>query len=572
MSEEEKPLEEKGGLDEEEKNLKKLIKEFVKRAINNLDPNQKSTKYVDILEKCDFRNHQYKGTTIHMSFGKKGNVTYVPFIAFLNYGQKINKGGLFPVILFYTKAKETQEHDVYPDSFIVSNGISAINSPQEGWKDDIVKNKERIVSRAWFKALFPSPKQQERYYGNSYIDKSFRVRSENDINDDIIKSINNVIDEFHRQFSDNSNTNSTSNPSTNPNTDNNFSKNIILYGPPGTGKTYNAIKYAMAIVKEKESDLVSTRSENYEERKERLKKYKEEGQIVFVTFHQSYCYEDFIEGIKAYTDEKGNIIYSIKPGVFKELVDKAKENSNKNYVIIIDEINRGNISNIFGELITLIEEDKRLDETNEIKVKLPYSKEDFGVPSNLYIIGTMNTADRSIALLDTALRRRFEFIEMMPNPDKILDIKVVEDNGEYAEIQLGELLKSINERIEGLLDRDHTIGHAYFMAEAKEKNNEKIITIKALKRLFKNKIIPLLQEYFYEDYSKIKMILSDELIEFIEKTTIEGIDVERIDGGDKKVEDEINAFVNIYSTNKDKKESSKEVQNTIEENNSSSSK
>jgi len=560
--------EEKKELSEEE--LKEVIKKFVKRAIHNLNSNKEEQNLYtkDIIGE----NDEYKSTKIHMSFGK-GSVAYVPFIAFLNYGQKIIKGSLFPVILFYTKAKKTQEHDEDPDSFIVSNGISIEDPPQEGWKDDIVKNKERIVSRAWFKALFPSPKQQERYYGNSYIDKSFRVRSENDINDDVIKSINNVIDEFHRQFSDNSNTNSTSNPSNNPNTNNNFPKNIILYGPPGTGKTYDTINYAMAIIEK--SDLVSTRSENYEERKERLKKYKEEGQIVFVTFHQSYCYEDFIEGIKADTDEKGNIIYSIKPGVFKQLVDKAKENSNKNYVIIIDEINRGNISNIFGELITLIEEDKRLGETNEIKVKLPYSKEDFGVPSNLYIIGTMNTADRSIALLDTALRRRFEFIEMMPNPEEILHIKVVKDNGEDAKIRLGELLKSINERIEGLLDRDHTIGHAYFMAEEKEKNNEKIITIKALNRLFKNKIIPLLQEYFYEDYSKITMVLGDK---FIEKITIEGIDgdgkkeIYRVSEKVKNEALEIDDFLSIYSTNKDKKEPSEEVQNTIEENNSSSSK
>ena len=560
--------EEKKELSAEE--LKEVIKKFVERAIHNLDPNKEKqeTSIRDIIGK----NDEYKSTKIHMSFGIKGNVSYVPFIAFLKYGQEAIKG-IYPVILFYTKAKKTQEHDEDPDSFIVANSISTINPPQEGWKDDIVKNKERIVSRAWFKALFPSPRQQERYYGNSYIDKSFRVRSENDINDDVIKSINNVIDEFHRQFSYNSNTNSTSNPSANPNTNtnNNFPKNIILYGPPGTGKTYDTINYAMVIIEK--SDLVSTRSENYEERKERLKKYKEEGQIVFVTFHQSYCYEDFIEGIKAYTDEKGNIIYSIKPGVFKQLVDKAKENSNKNYVIIIDEINRGNISNIFGELITLIEEDKRLGETNEIKVKLPYSKEDFGVPSNLYIIGTMNTADRSIALLDTALRRRFEFIEMMPNTDKILDIKVVKDNGEDAKIRLGKLLESINERIEGLLDRDHTIGHAYFMAEAKEKNNEKIITIKALNRLFKNKIIPLLQEYFYEDYSKIKMVLSDK---FIEKITIEGIDgddkkeIYRVSEKVKNEALEIDDFLSIYSTNKDKKEPSEETQNTIEENNSSS--
>ena len=174
----------------------------------------------------------------------------------------------------------------------------------------------------------------------------------------------------------------------------------------------------------------------------------------------------------------------------------------KPYVLIIDEINRGNVSQIFGELITLIEEDKRLGKNEALEVILPYSKEKFGVPSNLHIIGTMNTADRSVEALDTALRRRFSFVEMMPEYEALNKIQ-------FDDFHLGELLKTINSRIEALLDRDHTIGHSYFI-------NIKPNDTEALKEAFANKIIPLLQEYFYHDYEKIALILGEGFVECIE--------------------------------------------------------
>ena len=180
-----------------------------------------------------------------------------------------------------------------------------------------------------------------------------------------------------------------------------------------------------------------------------------------------------------------------------------KENKEP-YVFIIDEINRGNISKIFGELITLIETTKRAGKEECISTKLPYSKEEFTVPDNVYIIGTMNTADRSIALMDTALRRRFKFEEMLPNYDLLKDI-FVEDKG--VKVNIGAMLKVINERIEYLYDREHTIGHAVFLEKGKD--NRIDIDINKLENIFKKSIIPLLQEYFYEDYEKIRIVLGD---------------------------------------------------------------
>ncbi len=398
----------------------------------------------------------------------------------------------------------------------------------------------------------------------------------------------------------------------------NIPLNQILYGPPGTGKTYHTIDKALEILGEN--------LENRDDKKAKFDEYVKNGQIVFTTFHQSYGYEEFVEGIKPIIDNDENsqeVKYDVKDGIFKELCDKSLKNyilsmQNENeidldklifefanyinqdflnkgnefplenkvsikkillnskdeyrsfllggsikspqrltidiikrdylnfknkkilsfkdikpkydsqsdyhgnaiyyfmfynklkefeniqnekfkikkeilkpYIIIIDEINRGNVSKIFGELITLIEPSKRIGVEEELKVKLPYSGEEFGVPKNVYIIGTMNTADRSITSLDTALRRRFEFIEMMPDVSKL--------SMDCEGINLQELLKAINTRIEYLLDREKTIGHAFFIS---------VENLEDLKKVFKNKIIPLLQEYFYNDYALIDAVLN----------------------------------------------------------------
>jgi len=228
----------------------------------------------------------------------------------------------------------------------------------------------------------------------------------------------------------------------------------------------------------------------------------------FVTFHQAFSYEDFIEGIKPVMDEENEELkYAIKDGVFKQICNRANNDPENRYALFIDEINRGNVANIFGELITLIEPDKRAGMDNALSVKLPYSKTIFSVPNNLDIIGTMNTADRSVEALDTALRRRFEFEEMLPNSSLLSKIRC-------EDIKLDRMLNTINGRIEKLLDKDHQIGHSYFM------NSNNTLSKSDLQGIFKNKIMPLLQEYFYGDFGKIGLVLGNSFIKENKEKTI----------------------------------------------------
>jgi 5-methylcytosine-specific restriction protein B len=232
----------------------------------------------------------------------------------------------------------------------------------------------------------------------------------------------------------------------------------------------------------------------------------------FVTFHQSYGYEEFVEGLRPVLDgdgDSGQVRYEIRSGAFKELCQRARLEPTQRFAMVIDEINRGNISKIFGELITLIEPDKRDGCPKCVSLTLPYSGEVFAVPANVDIIGTMNTADRSLALLDTALRRRFDFVPVMPDARDepgapLAGLRVTEAG---TSIDIPRMLHAINERIEALYDRDHCIGHAYFTPLAGVSNDEDRWI--ALQQLFQTRILPLLEEYFFEDWQKIRLVLAD---------------------------------------------------------------
>ena len=232
----------------------------------------------------------------------------------------------------------------------------------------------------------------------------------------------------------------------------------------------------------------------------------------FVTFHQSYGYEEFVEGLRPVLDrtgESGQIQYEIREGVFKDLCRRARLTPDQRFAMVIDEINRGNISKIFGELITLIEPDKREGAENAISVILPYSRESFSVPANVDIIGTMNTADRSLALLDTALRRRFEFQPVIPDTrdESGAPLGGLRVNLGNQVIDIPQMLHAINQRVEALYDRDHCIGHAYFMCLEKTHDGEE--RLMELQQIFSNRLIPLLEEYFFEDWQKIRLVLAD---------------------------------------------------------------
>lgn len=381
------------------------------------------------------------------------------------------------------------------------------------------------------------------------------------------------------------------------------SLNQIFFGPPGTGKTYATVEAALRIL---DQPFLAGHSKDRVALKARFDELLAVGDVRFVTFHQSFSYEDFVEGLRATTDEHGQLRYDVVPGVFKSLCESAAGasskyrafrvgdrygtgykvtratpdvveiekpqgkhlpigmsllntlasyvdagtftieelgngrwdkkvpgsildpflvNGYKNFlpsmvehmiglnedglfepspvqhtsakVLIIDEINRGNVSRIFGELITLIEPSKRAGAAEALEVTLPYSKERFSIPGNVYLIGTMNTADRSLAALDIALRRRFTFLETPPEPDLL---KGVEVQG----VAIDKLLSVMNQRIAALLDRDHCLGHAYFMSLIDKP------TLNTLESIFRTQILPLLQEYFFEDWQRIQWVLNDQ--------------------------------------------------------------
>ncbi|MDD4291018.1 MAG: AAA family ATPase [Clostridia bacterium] len=260
--------------------------------------------------------------------------------------------------------------------------------------------------------------------------------------------------------------------------------NCIIYGAPGTGKTYSTAEYAIDVCENKKTEF---RQLSKEERIELMKKYEQlvsDGRVVFTTFHQSFGYEDFIQGLRPDTKSDG-MKFKTVDGVFKKIADKAMMDTENDYVMIIDEINRGNISKIFGELITLIEDDKRWGEANQLSAILP-SGQRFAVPNNLYIVGTMNSADKSISLIDTALRRRFAFVEKAPDASIITNPKI-----KAVLIKLNTYIKS------ELRSTDLLIGHAFFIG--KEESD--------LGEVMNNHIIPLLYEYFFDDENKVKKAL-----------------------------------------------------------------
>ena len=268
-------------------------------------------------------------------------------------------------------------------------------------------------------------------------------------------------------------------PKLQPRTRNRFPLNSILYGAPGTGKTYSTAQYALAIAEDREFNAIAA-----EPRADVMARYNaliNEGRIVFTTFHQNYGYEEFIQGIRPDTTA-AEMAFKTVDGVFKVIADKAMLNPAQDYVIIIDEINRANISKVFGELITLIEDNKRWGEVDAIEVTLP-SGDIFAVPNNLYILGTMNSADKSISLIDTALRRRFDFVEFEPNAELI------------ADAGLKAVLEKLNKNIAAELgSTDLLIGHSYFMGKS----------ISDLCAIMNRNIIPLLYEYFFDNQKKVE--------------------------------------------------------------------
>ncbi|ECR6749283.1 AAA family ATPase [Campylobacter coli] len=675
-------------LNEDRKKLKEYLIDFFHNAYNS---DKLSSK--DEIVNFDFLKSY--GFCVKLSYGK-GTISKIPWIIFIRTDTQEYKASYGVYVYCGIKRENGEiivcigESEDKTINYLAKNKVDKYNTRfnyqvynYSNLSNDIDLIVDKIIlNMQWFEKL--------------------PLNEIQDINNNIPENKNSEIENDTQQISSEME-------------NKNIPLNQILYGPPGTGKTYHTIDKALEILGEN--------LESRDEKKAKFDEYVKNGQIVFTTFHQSYGYEEFVEGIKPIMDsEKGNskeIEYEIKDGIFKELYKRAlnkereiainkdegisvdknskvwkislgskgflreecfkenkicigwhdipkykderflnlgsndknsiisfveymqigdlvcvfntsetikgigviasdvkysgdkeyqtyreirwisqdeeinildlnngkilvqktvyrlyrissndllerinqlnnlkivKDNTKEKFIIIIDEINRGNVSKIFGELITLIEPSKRIGEKEELKVRLPYSGDEFGVPKNVYILGTMNTADRSITSLDTALRRRFEFIEMMP------DVSKLSNNCEGVDLQ--KLLEAINARIEYLLDREKTIGHAFFID---------VENLEDLKKVFQNKIIPLLQEYFYNDYALISAVLNDNgMIEKCEKDdkylqkikNLDNVDSEKIiyniASFDNEIWNDIKTYQAIYNDGENQSKNDKQ--------------
>ncbi|ENY6715911.1 McrB family protein [Campylobacter jejuni] len=687
-------------LNEDRKKFKEYLIDFFHNAYNS---DKLSSK--DEIVNFDFLKHY--GFCVKLSYGK-GTISKIPWIIFIRTDTQEYKASYGIYVYCGIKRENGEiivcigESEDKTINYLAKNKVDDYNTQfnkktydYKNLNNDIDLIIDKIIENMQWFAKLPLNEIQDR--------------------NDLSKSNNKEIRNDGSEMS-------------NKKENKNLSLNQILYGPPGTGKTYHTIDKALEILGE------NLESRDRDEKKAKFDEYVKDGQIVFITFHQSYGYEEFVEGIKPMINNEANsqeIQYEIKDGIFKDICNRALENyenSNLNteelrekiklrekvekflnrlletnepisktkggnffinsfnnntieiysedverfdgifklslstfitllksniefnsavemfkkvfdrdyadrthtyyfnlvnkfkeyekqavlktednkissnslnsYIIIIDEINRGNVSKIFGELITLIEPSKRIGESEELKVTLPYSGKKFGVPKNVYILGTMNTADRSITSLDTALRRRFEFVEMMPDPDLLKNVFICKDveNPNKDEDYLGDdaktegfaeilqnILISINKRIEFLLDREKTIGHAFFMSEAVKFNKDNwckpdeyeedwyVLSISKLKSIFQNKIIPLLQEYFYNDYALISAVLNDNgMIEKCEKDdkylqkikNLDNVDSEKIiyniASFDNKIWNDIKTYQAIYNDGENQSKNDKQ--------------
>ncbi|MGH2657966.1 MAG: AAA family ATPase [Actinomycetota bacterium] len=277
---------------------------------------------------------------------------------------------------------------------------------------------------------------------------------------------------------------------------------VILYGPPGTGKTFVARRFCVwwLLRGQRPTDATAALSDT-----EALARFETElststptnpARLNILTFHPSYSYEDFIEGFRPVPTPDNTLSLTLQDGVFKRICLTAAADPDSKYLFLIDEINRANIAKVFGELLTLLEMDKR-----GVPVTLPQSKQAFRIPANVYIVGTMNTADRSIKLLDTALRRRFAFVEFMPDPELLAGAKV-------GNLALDEFLEELNRRIVKTQGREKQVGHSFLL-----EGNQPITDPDDFAGRFRQEILPLLQEYCYDDYATLASYLGDGLID-----------------------------------------------------------